>query len=358
MSLQSLNEKVAPKVLERLWDLFCIATVIGIWPRFIEPKLLLTSFHRIAIPTLPIEFDGLRIVQICDLHYSSYISEKFLDRIVKKVQQLSPDILVFTGDLLSYAELAQEDLLHTFLTRLSAAAPLGSFAIFGNHDYSDYVSYSEDGVCRPIHDHVPTLLRGFTRLLSPKLLSPLLPPQEAIAPSEALIRLYESSGFVVLHNETVQIGRGMKQINITGVGDLMTGHLNPKKAYSSHNAIFPTLLLSHNPDSYEELKKYPAELMLFGHTHGGQVNLPFLWKRVTPLKDHSLKSGLILRNGHKLYINRGLGSTFPFRWFAPPEIALFELTRASLETVADRNLLLATDEGLEPALRPMRESDV
>jgi len=354
LSLQGFTIKVAPKLLERLWDIFCITSIIGIWPRYIEPKLLRTTFHTIPIPTLPHDLDGLKIVQISDLHFSAYSSKRFLNRIKKKIQRLSPDIIVFTGDLLSYAELMQEELLHEFL--LSINAPLGSFAILGNHDYSDYVSYGEDGSYRRVHDHIPPLLRGFARLFSPKLLSPIIPLKEPVAPLDALMKLFQTSGFTVLHNETIQIGSGTQQLNITGLGDLIAGQCDPQKAFASCNHLFPTIVLSHNPDSYQELKYYPGNLLLFGHTHGGQVNLPLIWKKVTPLKDRTLKSGLVIRNGQQLYINRGLGSTFPFRWFASPEIALFRLVRQGLETVTNTEFLFTpVKETLAPALRSLRE---
>jgi predicted MPP superfamily phosphohydrolase len=335
-------------MLERLWDLFCIASVIGIWPRFIEPSLILTSRHKIAIPTLPHDFEGLRIVQISDLHYSSYESAHFLKKISKKVQKLNPDIICFTGDLLSYAELTGENELKTFLSSLKA--PLGCFAIFGNHDYSDYISEGNDGSYQRIHDKVSPLLRGFTRLIAPQLLQPEIQIKEPVAPSLALKRLFESSGFKLLHNETVQVGHGIQKINITGLGGIMAGQLDPQTAFSFHDLNNPTIVLSHNPDSYPLLLRYPGELMLFGHTHGGQVNLPYIWKKITPLKNKELKSGLVIKDGRYLYINRGLGSCFPFRWFAPPEISLFELTRGDLvvENVEDP-LFAQAKETLEPA---------
>src|SRR5581483_8919964 len=141
---------------ERLWDAFCIASIIGIWPRFIEPHLLCTSHHKIYIPHLDLRMNGMIIVQISDLHMSSYLSDRYLKRILKRIKKIKPDLIVFTGDLLCYSELSDKERLFSFLAELQA--PLGCFAIFGNHDYSQYVSLAEDGNARCIQEHISPLL--------------------------------------------------------------------------------------------------------------------------------------------------------------------------------------------------------
>lgn len=330
--------------------------MIGIWPRFIEPKLLCTSHHTLGIPTLPQEFHGLKILQISDLHFSSYCSENFIQRISRQIQKLAPDIICFTGDLLSYAELVNTDCLLNFLSSLRA--PLGCFAIYGNHDYSDYVSYGTDGSYTKIRDHVPALLRGFARLFSPKLLTPSVILHEPVAPSQALQELFESAGFTVLHNKTIQIGNRRQKLNITGLGDLIAGHCDPNTAFLHHDPEFPTIVLSHNPDSYPYLAHYPGDLILCGHTHGGQVNLPYIWEKVTPLKHLEFKSGLVVRDGRYIYINRGLGSTFPFRWFAPPEITLFKLHRNPVETARVQADLFSTcQDSPDPVFKTMQHNE-
>ena len=326
MSLQSFRWTFSQRLIEKLWDTWCLASIIGIWPRFIEPKLLCTSTHTLPISTLPKEFDGLRVVQISDLHYSCYLSPNFLKRIVKRVEKLKPDLIVFTGDLISYSELIHQDELEAFLKALKA--PLGCFAIFGNHDYSQYVSLADDGSYRIVTQHVPAIMKGFSRLFSGKeAKTEDILVQEPIKELESLKKLYQAAGVTLLHNETVQIGRRNSKINLTGLGDLIAQQFLPFKAFSGYDPRFPGIVLSHNPDSYDVLQRYPGDLLLFGHTHGGQVNLPYIWEKITPIKDKRLKSGLFYLDNRFLYVNRGLGATFPFRWFAPPEISLFILMR-------------------------------
>ncbi len=324
--MQLLSPKNSSQLIERLWDVWCIASLVGIWPRFIEPSLLTVSRLTIPLPMLPKELEGLKIVQFSDLHYSPHMEKKFLEKVRRRIMQQKGDIIVFTGDLLSYSELVDTDILKEFLQSLSA--PLGCYAIFGNHDYSEYVSLASDGVVRKVTQHLPAIMRGFARLfsfkdessLSPEVLSP-------VAESRGLRELYTKAGFSVLHNETIQIGRGYQQINLTGLGDVMAHQCDPDSAFARYNPLFTGIVLSHNPDSFAQLKNYPGDLILCGHTHGGQINIPYLWKRVTAIKNQLFKSGLFHIASKFIYVNRGVGSPFPFRWFAPPEISCFTLVR-------------------------------
>ncbi|MBS0634469.1 MAG: UDP-2,3-diacylglucosamine diphosphatase LpxG [Verrucomicrobia bacterium] len=324
MQLSSLKNSTT--FVERLWDLWCIVSVIGIWPRFIEPRLILTSRHKIPMPQLPRELEGLKVVQISDLHFPEHVPQSFLRRISKRIEELKPDCILITGDFLSYSVLKEPERLKSFLKTLKA--PLGTFAIFGNHDYKEYVSLGKDGRFRKVESHLPVIMRGFARLFSLNDNS----SEGAIVRSpveefEELKTLLDDAGIRLLHNETVQIGKNNARLNLTGLGDYMAGQCQPVKAYAGYDMRTAGIVLSHNPDSYDALAHYPGDLLLFGHTHGGQVNLPFIWKKVTPLKNKALKSGLFHIDNRSLYVNRGLAATFPFRWFAPPEIALFELVK-------------------------------
>ncbi len=339
--------KNSQKFIERLWDLWCVASIVGIWPRFIEPRLLLSSHTTIPIPDLAKEFEGLKIVQISDLHFTDEMSDSFLDRIAERIKAIGPDLIFFTGDLITYSELKDAERLKSFLKTLQA--PLGSFAILGNHDYADYVSLASDGRFRKIESHLPAVVRGFSRLFSadnPKEEGAIV--RSPIAQKLELSALYSDAGIRLLHNETVQVGKKNALLNISGLGDFMTGNCFPQEAFKNYIYSAPGIVLSHNPDSYDLLENYPGDLMLFGHTHGGQVNLPFIWKKVTPLKNKVLKSGLFHLDSRYLYVNRGLGQTFPFRWFAPPEVAVIELVREGPVKASIWDKLLPEDRAQEP----------
>ena len=310
---------------ERLFDALCILSVVGLYPRFVEPNIVSVSRVSIPLPNLPLALDGMKIVLFSDLHVNKYSSPRFLNRLQKTISRLSPDLIVFAGDLLSYADLPRPDLAGQFFDSLTA--PLGVFACLGNHDYTEYTTTDSSGNAVRGAANGHPIIQGLKRLFgAPRssLQSPLTAP---LCLNEELLRFYSDHNVSVLHNETVHVGTGAHRVNLTGLGDLTSGNLFPSKAYKGYDPRSPGIVFGHNPDSYSQLSYFPGDLFLFGHTHGGQVNLPFIWEKITPLIDKSLKNGLYQRDGRTLFVTRGVGATFPFRLFAPPQVALFTLHR-------------------------------
>jgi len=326
MSLK-IDLKNSPHFIEKAWDYFCLLSLIGIWPRFIEPNLLTTTEHILPIENLPKELSGLSILHLSDLHFSQNSSDKFLRRIIKKAKALQPHLILFTGDIISYASLEEKERLKAFLSSLDA--PLGCFLSWGNHDYSQYVSLNDNQEICIIKDHVPPLLSGIYRLLSSKKHSYEKPLQNTVKEHKELKELIEESNWTILHNKTVQVGTGRSsKINLTGLGDYMAHQCRPEEAFTNQDTRFPTVVLSHNPDTLDLLDPYACDLILSGHTHGGQVNLPFIWKRITPVIHTERKSGLLRYGNRFLYVNRGIGAVIPFRFFAMPEMAKITLVPA------------------------------
>jgi len=314
------------QLADRLWDLFCVLSVIGIWPRFIEPELLFTTHHTINIPQLPRDLDGLKILHLSDLHFTHATSPRFLHRVAKKIKKARCDLIVFTGDLITYSRLENKELLQHFLSEMQA--PLGCYAILGNHDYAQYTSMTLDGQFQTIRNPSSSIVRGFSQLLSIEFADEKAScVSDEIPLHEEVVSLLKASHFKLLHNETVHIGRTYNWINLTGLGDIMPRQCSPQQAFRNYDMNTPGVILSHNPDSFELLESYPGNLYLFGHTHGAQVNLPYIWKRITPMKNSHFKRGLFHYKDRYLYINRGIGAPCTFRWFSPPEIAILQLIR-------------------------------
>ena len=143
--------------------------------------------------------------------------------------------------------------------------------------------------------------------------------------NESLIDLLKKTSIKLLHNQTDLIAVKETKINLSGLGEYTLGRMDPEKAFSNLNPNYLHILLLHNPDGAPYLENYPIDIILSGHTHGGQVNLPGFWKKFTLLENIRFKKGIIkLQNGW-LYVNRGIGSILPFRFFAPPEIVLLTL---------------------------------
>ncbi len=303
-------------------------SIVGIYPRFIEPRLLFTSRHRLCFPNLPPSLDGMKVLFLSDLHINHYSSAHFLRRLRKTISRLCPDLILFSGDLLTYSRLPRPDLASEFFANLNP--PFGIFACLGNHDYAEYSTLDTEGasVCGYPNGH--PLLQGLKRLFGAPRSSRQHPLAAPLAFNKELLRFYADHHVTVLDNETVHIGQGTHRINLTGLGDITAGHLSPTTAFKGYDLRLPGIIFSHSPDAFSQLSYFPGDLFLFGHTHGGQVNLPFLWERITPLRDKSLKSGLYPREGRTVFVTRGVGTTFPFRLFAPPQIVLFQLMRGGM----------------------------
>lgn len=314
--------------IERLWDLWCLLSGIGIWPRYIEPHLLSVSRLTLLIPSLAPALENMTILHLSDLHWGLSFSPLLRSQIIKQTTLIKPDLICFTGDFLCRSQLEDKEGLKTFLNSLKAK--IGCFAILGNHDYAQFVTINEEGdydVDIPSPEAV--VAKGIKALFrSVPLTQRITLEAKKVKMHADLIALLKETPFQLLHNETQFVSFQDSGINLCGLGEYTLGQFHPEKAFSSYQSAFPGIILSHHPDTLPLLKAYPGELILSGHTHGGQVNLPFLWKRFTRLAHPEFKRGL-KRLGEKkwAYINRGLSGLIPFRWFSLPELTLLTLKR-------------------------------
>lgn len=240
--------------------------------------------EQVPIKALPPQFEGLRIVQISDLHVGPTIKKDWVRRVVEQVMDLNPDLIAFTGDLVD----GSVDYLSDDVSPLvDLVAPLGKFFVTGNHEY-----YS--GV-----DHWLPVIEGL--------------------------------GFVCLMNEHQVIERDGAQLTIAGVTDLTAYQIvpdqasNPEAALAGAPAETPKILLAHQPGSIFDAQRLGVDLQLSGHTHGGQI-IPFNY---VAAKAHPYIAGMHNHNGTWIYVNRGTGYWGPpMRLGVPPEITLLELTAA------------------------------
>lgn len=306
-----------------LWDAFCCLSIIGIWPRFIEPNLLATTRLKLQIPNLPAPLHGFKIVQFTDLHLNPNVPDAFLAKLQRKIQALNPDVIVFTGDFLCFSLLDEKERLQKFLSGFHA--PYGCYAIYGNHDYASFVSVSPEGDYDLLSTTPSNLWRGLKRILRKTSLTGKVTSRTQQIPLHPdLGSLLQKTPFVLLDNASRQIKVGNTILNICGVGEHMLGRCDPKQAFEHYDPHYPGIILAHNPDCISVLKDYPGDIILSGHTHGGQINLPWVWRKVTLMENIDLARGLAFKEHKKVYTSRGVGSVMPFRWFSVPEI--LELT--------------------------------
>ncbi len=251
----------------------------------IEPTSLEVNHIHLDIPTLNEE---LVVVQLSDIEISKNYSPQNLKKVIEKINSINPDIIVFTGDLFSnYAQYRPTtDVIH-YLSQLQA--PLEKYAILGNND------------------HGGGAIREYENIMN-------------------------ESGFTVLQNKSqlIELTNG-EVIYVTGLDDDLLGNPNIDDAfYNYSNQSSFNLLLVHEPYLIDNLLDYPYDLALSGHTHGGQIDFPFIDSSylLNPLENKYLSGMYTFDNQRRttLYVNNGLGtSRLPLRFMVPPEITVFTL---------------------------------
>ena len=259
----------------------------------IERNTFIVKKIELTYSNLPEEFKGYRIVHISDIHARSFEGrEKSLQRAVNKINSLSPDMIAFTGDLIT---MTPDELDCISATLSSLKAKDGVFSVLGNHDYNMYSDISEE---------------------------------EKQNSLEKLIKKEGEMGWNLILNDNRIIGRDNDSIAVIGVENTSPSRHFPSKgdlnkASEGTEGMF-RILLSHDPMHWEaEIlgKDYP--LTLSGHTHAMQVSF-FGWSPSALIFRHH--KGLYTEGKQSLYVNKGLGETiFPARIGARPEITLITL---------------------------------
>jgi len=248
---------------------------------------------------LPEAFNGLRIVQISDMHLGSYGEDiSIVKKGMELIQAENPDMILFTGDLVNdYAEEAER-----FIELMAdLKAPMGKFSILGNHDYSDYVKW-EDPVAKAKN-------------------------------LDQLKTVHARMGFRLMMDEHLSVERNGEQIGLLGIqnwGKRFQKYGDLRKAMKGTEHFPFRILMSHDPTHWEEqVRGTGIDLTLSGHTHGAQLGVKLGHSTYSPAQwvyDHW--AGLYTEASQSLYVNRGFGFIgFPGRVGMPPEITVLELQR-------------------------------
>lgn len=250
---------------------------------YIAPYSYEVSKTDIHIRDLPASFEGFRIAQISDIHHSRIVPISEVERVVGIAQRAKPDLIVLTGDYTTtyrrYIEPCAEALGNL-------SAPEGVWAILGNHDH-----YTDP---------------------------------------ELTTRALERRKIGVLNNANTAIRRGSDVLQLAGIDDWSWNQTDWPRALNGLDAKRPSVLLSHQPTVLDLAQTAGISLILSGHTHGGQVSLPFIGAPAR-YADNDFKyiRGRYERSGTQLYVSRGTGMIgLGVRFGAPPEIAILHLRRA------------------------------
>lgn len=269
-------------MLKKIVAILLIFMVLLTVYSLIEPYNIETKEIVIESDQIPDEFDGTRIIFLSDLHQSSwpFFDGKRTGELVNQVNALNPDIILLGGD---YVSNDSSYINSTFSELSKLNAPSGIYGVLGNND-----------------------------------------------PKEATIKAISDSGIVYMKNGGLWIKRRNSKIRIGGVGDFLTDSQNSRTAIGNATENDFVILLSHNPDFFPYAStKSKIDLMLSGHTHGGQITFFGIWApNVHSKYGNTYRTGVKNISNTTLVISNGIGtSILPARFFAPPQIIVLKLKK-------------------------------
>lgn len=266
--------------LKRTFFYGTAAIATGVGYSALEAGWLKIKQQRVAIPDLPSEWRGLRIAQLTDLHHGPYTGLDYISNAIRLANEQKPDLILLTGD---YSHRHAKYVLPCIRELGELRAPLGVYTIPGNHEYYKGINtYYEALKLTDIRD---------------------------------------------LTNQSVTLRRNGSELALAGIDDYMCGQPNLVQAMASVKPGIPALLLCHNADAILEQTDPRVQLILSGHTHGGQINIPFYGPPVLPGGYRApYIAGLYQTATSQIYVSRGIGSIVPpLRFNAPPELTILEL---------------------------------
>lgn len=254
------------------------------YAREIEPKMVDTNNQTIHSAKIPPAFQDYKVVQFSDTHIGFHYSLEQLNDIVTQINNQQPDLIVFTGDLVDKPDTYKwnQQLIDT-LNSLTASD--GKYWIYGNHDHGGYGT---------------NIVRN----------------------------TMEKAGFELLQNEHVTVNKHGDQIVLAGIDDLMLGKPDLSKTLQGVDTNLYTILLAHEPDFADSASTHPIDIQLSGHSHGGQVRIPFVGDLYTPAFAEKYVQGEYALDDFVLYVSRGLGTTrLPYRFLCKPEYNIYTLKK-------------------------------
>jgi len=256
----------------------------------IEPNRPRVVRKQVALRRWPSRLDGFTIALLSDFHYDPYFSVHPIRSAVEIVNGLRPDLVALTGDFVSVPWVgnaargaADAEPCAGLLKNLKA--PYGVWSVLGNHDMSS----DPQRVANALH----------------------------------------TAGIPLLTNQSVAIEKDGTRFWLGGVDDVLGGNADLPAALHTVPSDEAVVLMAHEPDYADHVARYPVDLQLSGHTHGGQVRIPFIRPLYLPELAKKYVWGLYKIRGLTLYTNAGIGTVeLPIRWNCPPEITYITVTRA------------------------------
>lgn len=268
-----------------------VGIILLAYTYLIEPNRLIVKEVSLNIPHWNKNLDGFKVVAVSDIHGgSNSITEEKLQFLTELINEQNPDIVVMLGDFVSQVHDEGKPIksralkmpVETIAQNLkNLRAKYGIFVVIGNHDW-----WYDDKSCR---------------------------------------KSFEEVGFTVLENETKSFTVNNNTVTVLGIEDFWRrGVVDVKKVMAELPSQENIIGITHNPDSFDQTPDSLA-ILFAGHTHGGQVNFPFIGAPIVPATK-AYVSGHIIKDGRNLFVTTGIGTSgLPFRFRVPPEIVVIKL---------------------------------
>lgn len=261
---------------------------------FVEPRWIEVKHEQIKLASEP--STELKVILLADYHLGPYKQDDYVRRTVQMINAQNPDVVLIAGDFI-YSAADQVEFFEPFS---QVEARYGIYAVLGNHDYGLTRTNQDDNVA-----------------------------DGAIEKSDYVYEKLEEYGIDVLRNENVTLDIEGKEVKLIGLEDMWGNRGDFAEGFADITADDTVLLLEHNPDVILDERSELADLIMTGHTHGGQIRLPVigsLWKIPTVIGQEYDYGLFSLETGNQLYITKGLGEMGPrARLFCRPEIVVLEL---------------------------------
>lgn len=261
--------------------LLLIIGILFIYARYLGTSNLVIKEYSIINEKIPLNFHGLKIVQFSDLHYGTTIKEEELKNVINKINELNPDIIFFTGDLIDNSYKISEDEEKLITKELNRLEPnIGIYAVRGNHD---------------INDNFENIIKN------------------------TYIELLNNQ------NKLLYFDNSSTPIMLIALDDNLKGTQNIDNAFNFEDNDYYKILITHEPDDYDKLPKN-VNLFLAGHSHLGQVRLPFIGSVYNMEGAKKYKEEKYEIDETNLFISGGLGTTkIKYRFLDKPSINFFRL---------------------------------
>ncbi|WP_163530269.1 metallophosphoesterase [Halobacillus ihumii] len=253
------------------------------YARHIEPHMLDRKEYTISHSNIPRSFNDFKIVQFSDTHIGFNYDLTEFEQLIDTINAENADLIVFTGDLVDKPHTYRFDQrIPQLLQKLKT--PYGNYWIYGNHDHGGYGT-------------------------------------------ETVKAVMDDGGFQLLQNSVAMVDNGQDSFALAGLDDVMLGSPNISATTAQIEGDPFTMLLVHEPDVADQMQQHGIDIQLSGHSHGGQIQLPFVGALVTPpYAETYIEGKYTISELLTLYVSKGIGTTrLPYRFMCRPEYSVFHL---------------------------------